>query len=124
MIISKFKTLAVTAALVAGSAALTQPAHAGGRVSIGIGVGGYYPAPAYQPYYYSPPVVYTPAPTYYYAPAPTYSYTPPAVVYQAPPVYYSAPVYAAPVYSSPFALSFGFGFGRSWGHGWGGHHWR
>jgi hypothetical protein len=117
---SKLKMVAVAGALVVGGAMMSQPAQAGGRVSVGIGFGGgYYPAPVYQPAY-APPVVYSQPAPYYYAPAPSYYYQQPTVVYSAPPAYYPAPVYYDRGYYSPF--NFSFGFGDRWGGGhWGGH---
>jgi len=44
------------------------PTTASARVFVGVGVGGYYPAPYYAPYYYPQPYYYPPA--YYYAPPP------------------------------------------------------
>ena len=67
----KFKLLATM--LLAGSSLF-----AGSHFSIGIGIGGYYPAGGY----YAaaplppPPVYYEPAPAYYYAPAPSYVWVP------------------------------------------------
>ncbi|HUO09941.1 MAG TPA: hypothetical protein VM008_16675 [Phycisphaerae bacterium] len=118
----KFKTLALAAAIVAGSAFMAQPAKADNHWSVGVGFGGYYPAGGYQTAYVPPPAVYSvPAPTYYYTPAPSYYYQAPAVVYAPPaPAYY----YGAPYYS-PFTFSFGFGYyGGGWGHGYygGGYH--
>jgi hypothetical protein len=115
------KAITLAAAIITGGTFAAQPAHAGGRVSVGIGVGvgGYYPAPVYAPTYVPPPTVVYSAPTYYtptYAPAPTYVYPQPQVIYAPPPVYYAPPVTCY----SPFSLSFGFGTG--WGH-WGGGHW-
>jgi hypothetical protein len=121
--LSNFKTLALAAAIVAGSASMVQPAKADNHWSVGVGVGfgggGYGGYGGYQTTYAPPPAVYA-APAYSYAPAPAYYYPPPAVVYAPAPAYY----YPAPYYS-PFTFNFGFGYyGGGYGHGYygGGYH--
>lgn len=84
--------LIATAALLA-PAGLSAPAqaHDHGRVSVGIGVGPFYPAPYAPPYprygyshYYYPPAVVYPAP-------PPVIIAPPRVVYTQPPALIPAP---------------------------------
>ena len=70
------KKIAIALVAAGGLLVAAAPAHAGGHVSVSLGIG-------------------LPVVGYGYAPAPTY-YGPPPVVY-APP----APVYAAPVYYAP-----------------------
>lgn len=88
-----FKKIAVAVVAAGGLMAATAPAHAGGHVSVSLGiglpfVGGYVGPP---PAYYGPPAVYAPAPVYYGAPAyygPPRSYYAPRVVYRPAPRYY------------------------------------
>ena len=93
------KKIAVALAAAGGLMVATAPAHAGGHVSLSIGLGvpiggvvGYAPPPVYYAppvqYYDPPPVVY--APPVIYAPQPRY-YAPP-VVYGPAPAYYGARV--------------------------------
>ena len=121
------KATAVTLALaVAGF--MATPVQAGGHVSVGIGIGlgGYAPAPVYAPYYQP-----------YYAPAPVYYAPPPVAVYQ--PGAYAAVLCAACICCSSTGFmpsrsrllcsgasrvlrgsSFFFGFhsGGGWNNGW------
>jgi hypothetical protein len=104
---STVKKVLIAAGLVAVSAApLAAQAHG---LSVNVGIGGGYYAPAYGPSYYAPaPVYYAPAPVYY------------------GPAYYG-PAYYGPSYYGPrFGVGVGY-YGRpgyyghgGWGHG-GGH---
>lgn len=95
------RKIALTLAAAGALTIAATPAHAGGHVSLSLGVGlpaagvgyvgpSYYgpPAPVYAPPVYAPPVIYAPAPVYgpyygprYYAPR----YYGPQVVYRAYP---------------------------------------
>ncbi len=87
------KKIAVAMVAAGGLLVAAAPAHAGGHVSLSLGVGlpgigiGY-AAPAY---YGPPPVAYAPAPVYAPAYAPVY----------APAPYYGGPGYYAPGYYGP-----------------------
>src|SRR5690349_18074754 len=104
----KTKLLAVL--LLAGTSLFART-----HVSIGIGVGGFYPYGYYSapPVYYAPPpVYYAPAPAYY-APAPAYPYYAPSSVWISGsyypagprrvwrPGYWARPPYAGAVWVSP-----------------------
>ena len=72
----------------------SAPVQAGGRVSIGVGIG--VPGPFYYrpyPYHYRP-YYYAPYPAVYVAPRPIYVVPPPQPVYVQPGVYQAAPGYA------------------------------
>lgn len=121
----QFRTLAKTfaaLALSAGALGATSAAHAGGHVSLAIGVG----VPLASPVYVQPAPVYVqPAPAYS---QPQVVYTQPQVVYSQPQVVYApAPVYYRPaasvVIGGPIYRSGWHGHGREHGHGHRGH-WR
>lgn len=87
-------------------------------VNLGVGFGGYYPAPrayypAPSPYYYpAPAVVYQPAPAVVYQAAPVYAQ--PEVIYQQPVVVYDRPVrHVYPHYYEPVAPH-GYGYRRGY----------
>ena len=93
------KKIAVALVAAGGLLVAAAPAHAGGHVSLSLGVGlpgiGY-AAPAY---YGPPPAVYTPAPVYAPSYAPSY-----APVYVPAPYYgprYYGPRYYGPRYYGP-----------------------
>lgn len=85
------KKIAVAMVAAGGLLVAAAPAHAGGHVSLSIGLPGIgigYAAPAY---YGPPPVVYAPAPVYAPAYVPAY----------APAPYYAGPGYYGPRYYGP-----------------------
>ncbi len=95
------KKIAVALVAAGGLMVAAAPAHAGGHVSLSLGVGlpvGGYVAP---PAYYGPPAVAYSAPPVVYAPAPYYD------------AYYG-PRYYGPRYYGPRVVY------RPYGHGWNG----
>lgn len=101
----------------------TAPAQARTHwsVNLGVGFGGYYPAPrayypAPRPYYYAAPaVIYQPAPPVVYQAAPVYSQ--PEVIYQQPVVVYDRPVrHAHPThhYEPAPVTPDGYGYSRGY----------
>lgn len=88
-------------------------------VNLGLGFGGYYPAPhayypAPRPYYYpAPAVVYQPAPQVVYQAVPVYAQ--PEVIYQQPVVVYDRPVrHVYPPHYYERVAPHGYGYNRGY----------